>query len=138
MNLTISRQAIDDAIRHAQELAPIESCGYMSGTTQLIRRYIPMTNIDQSSDHFTFDPKEQFQAMKAARADGETLLVVVHSHPVTPPRLSAEDIRLFNDSAMNYLVVSLRNPTPEYTMFRLNKFGAGTLELTTVALTLHD
>jgi len=34
-------------------------------------------------------------------------VAVYHSHPVTPARMSAEDIRLANDPTMVYLIYSL-------------------------------
>jgi proteasome lid subunit RPN8/RPN11 len=93
-----------------------------------------MTNVDNSPDHFSFDPKEQFQAVKSARSAGETLQVVVHSHPVTPARLSAEDIRLFNDPQMIYLIVSLKDTIPTTNAFRVFKPEPGVVDIQPVVI----
>jgi proteasome lid subunit RPN8/RPN11 len=65
-----------------------------------------MTNVDHSPEHFSFDPKEQFQAVKRARSLGLELVGVYHSHPATPARMSNEDIRLANDVSLRYLIYS--------------------------------
>ena len=132
--IQVPQSVIDAYVAHAISLAPIESCGYIAGNANQMTRYIAMTNIDQSPEHFTFDPKEQFQAVKSARAAGETLQVVVHSHPVTPARLSAEDIRLFNDPNMIYLIVSLKESVPAYNAFRVRKLNPGVVEIDSVPI----
>ena len=66
-----------------------------------------MTNIDNEPDHFSFEPKEQFAAVKDARNQGLSLMAVYHSHPETPARPSQEDLRLLKDPNMIYVIVSL-------------------------------
>lgn len=123
MRPTILIQALpyERMIAHCRDGLPMEACGYLGGKEGEISHCFPLTNIDASSDHFAFDPKEQFATMKQARALGINLLGVFHSHPETPARLSAEDIRLFNDPAMHYWVVSCLNSTPEVGAFMLQK-----------------
>lgn len=87
--------------------APLEACGYAAGANGEIREILPLTNIDKSAEHYSLDPKEQFAALKTARAKGLSLLGVYHSHPATPARMSAEDIRLANDPDTLYLILSL-------------------------------
>ncbi len=132
--IRILRSVVDDMIAHARSLVPVESCGYIAGTSTQMTRYIVMTNVDNSPDHFSFDPKEQFQAVKSVRSTGETLQVVVHSHPVTPARLSAEDIRLFNDPQMIYLIVSLKEEPPIYNSFRVFKPEPGIVDIQPVVI----
>lgn len=132
--IQVPLSVVDAYVAHAISLAPIESCGYIAGNASQMTRYIEMTNVDHSPEHFSFDPKEQFQAMKSARAAGETLQVVVHSHPVTPARLSAEDIRLFNDPNMIYLIVSLKESVPAYNAFRVRKPVPGVVEIDSVPI----
>ena len=105
--LTIPNEIYDQMIDHAKSIAPIESCGYLGGKEDEITTFYQMTNTDNSPEHFTFDPKEQFQVVKQARNKGEDLLAVYHSHPASPARLSAEDIKLFNDPNPVYIIVSL-------------------------------
>jgi len=146
--LQIPVAVYDEMVAHAQQNMPLEACGYLAGVhkvsapaqvvennavTKVLRpvdevkpdavvtSFIPMTNIDKSPEHFTFDPKEQFAAIKQVRQTDESLLVVYHSHPETPARLSAEDVRLFNDPNMIYVIVSLAAATPEVKAYTVRK-----------------
>jgi proteasome lid subunit RPN8/RPN11 len=121
MSLSLPKSIYKELVAHAQSLAPIESCGYLSGTGTTVTTFYPMTNIDNSPEHFTFDPKEQFKVLKEARNKGEGLIAVYHSHPASPARLSEEDIRLFNDSQMVYIIVSLLLDKPDVKAFKVNK-----------------
>ena len=113
-------------IDHAKSIAPIESCGYLSGKDS-VEKFYPMTNIDQSPEHFTFDPKEQFSVLKEARKEGQSLLAVYHSHPASPARLSQEDIRLFNDPNTVYIIVSLMPGVEDVKAFKVIKSGGEVL-----------
>ncbi len=87
--------------------APLEACGYLAGNDGVVTRCYPMANADQSETHFSFDPEEQFRVLKKARAKGLALIAVYHSHPATPARPSAEDIRLAYDPGLYYVIASL-------------------------------
>ena len=121
---------------HALSIAPIESCGYLAGKDGVVTTFYPMTNIDNSPEHFSFDPKEQFQVVKKARAAKESLLAVYHSHPESPARLSEEDIRLFNDSDPVYLIVSLADQLPVMQGFKVFKENEHNIEIINVKLTI--
>jgi proteasome lid subunit RPN8/RPN11 len=68
-----------------------------------------MTNVENSSNHFMMEPKEQFAVVKEIRSAGLEILAIYHSHPETPARPSAEDIRLALTPDVIYLIVSLRD-----------------------------
>lgn len=119
--LQIPSAIYDAMVAHAKQNMPLEACGYLAGEAPSATVFIPMTNIDKSPEHFTFDPKEQFAAIKQVRQSGESLLAVYHSHPETPARLSAEDVRLFNDPNMIYVIVSLAAAIPEVKAYRVRK-----------------
>ncbi len=106
LSLELQKELIALALRDS----PIETCGYISGIEDEIKEVIPLTNIDHSPEHFSFDPGEQFTAVKEARAKGYQLIGVYHSHPASPARLSQEDLRLANDPRLYYLIISLLNP----------------------------
>lgn len=110
MKLNLPVRLGAELIRLARQESPIETCGYLAGENGEVREVIPLTNIDQSPEHFSFDPREQFQAVKEARAKGYELIGVYHSHPASPARLSEEDLRLLNDPRVYYVIVSLLNP----------------------------
>jgi proteasome lid subunit RPN8/RPN11 len=105
--LRITRKLADIVINHACAGFPLEVCGIMGGTKGVVASIFRMTNTDQSNEHFTMDPKEQFAAMKEIRARGEEMLAIYHSHPESPARPSAEDIRLALTPGVSYIIVSL-------------------------------
>ena len=119
--IEIQKTVIDEMIAHAQSLTPVESCGYLGGTNGQITHLFKMTNVDNSPEHFTFDPKEQFKVVKEARNAGLTVMGVYHSHPASPARLSEEDLRLLNDPNMTYIIVSLHQEKPDVKAFRIAK-----------------
>ena len=100
---TIYRQIVD----LAQAEATIETCGYLGGNGGHVKAIFPMRNMDRSAEHFSFDPEEQFAVLDKARGLNVELIAVFHSHPETPARMSAEDIRWANDTNVLYLIYSL-------------------------------
>ena len=121
--MKIKRELVKAMIVHSEELNPVESCGYLAGKDNELLKFYPMTNIDNSPEHFSFDPKEQFKVMKEARNDGLRLMSVYHSHPESPARLSEEDLRLLNDPSMVYIIVSLLEKKPDVKGYKVSKQG---------------
>jgi len=117
--MKIKKNIIDKIIAHAQKGAPIEVCGYLASQNGVINRHFELTNIDESEEHFSFDPKEQFVAVKAAREEGLDLGAVYHSHPATPARPSQEDIRLAYDPQISYVIVSLADGQADVKSFKI-------------------
>ncbi|AFN74116.1 Mov34/MPN/PAD-1 family protein [Melioribacter roseus P3M-2] len=107
--ISIPKKIIEKIAEHAKRDYPIEACGYLTGKDGVVSDIIKMTNTDKSNEHFSFDPNEQFQAVKYARSRGESLIAVYHSHPETPARMSKEDIRLANDVNMKYIIYSVKD-----------------------------
>lgn len=105
--MTIPENVIQELIQQAQQDAPNESCGYLLGKDDVVTENYWMENIDHSPEHFTFAPKDQFAALKYARANGLRILANWHSHPASPSRPSQEDLRLANDPAIRYAILSL-------------------------------
>lgn len=105
--IKIPKTIIEKIIEHSKIDFPIEACGYLIGNDDTVIDIIKMTNTDKSNEHFTFDPKEQFNAVKYARQKGAKLIAVYHSHPASPARMSQEDIRFANDTSMKYLIYSV-------------------------------
>jgi len=110
---------IDGMINQAKDELPDETCGLLGGIGNLVLKQIPMTNTDHSPEHFSFDPAEQFQALRSARNEGLELIANYHSHPSTPSRPSVEDIRLAYDPNILYLIVSLAGEIPVIKAFRI-------------------
>ena len=120
MNFTITEIAYQSILAQAQKDAPIESCGYLLGPDkETATENYPMTNIDHSEEHFSFDPREQFAAVKYARQNGLVIVGNWHSHPASPSRPSAEDIRLAFDPNILYFILSLAGPQPVFNAFAI-------------------
>lgn len=113
--ISLPRSIRDEIARQAETELPNECCGYLAGTRSnadiTVSMRVPMTNVAASPEHFSFDPKEQFAAVRAARTEGLELVANYHSHPETPARMSREDTRLANDTATAYLIYSVADGT---------------------------
>ncbi len=107
--MQIRPNIIEEIIAQAKKDAPIESCGYLLGNDDVVTENYWMENIDHSSEHFTFAPKDQMAALKYARSKGLKILANWHSHPASPSRPSEEDKRLALDPRIRYVIVSLFN-----------------------------
>jgi len=108
--LHLNKETMAGIVAHARGELPFEACGYLAEKDGVARTFLAMANTDKAADHFSMDPAEQFAAIKAMRAGGETLRAVYHSHPETPARPSAEDIRLAFDPQVSYVIISLADP----------------------------
>ncbi|MEW6701953.1 MAG: M67 family metallopeptidase [Bacteroidota bacterium] len=115
----IPKSIINKIAEHGKKDYPLEACGYLIGNDETVTDVIYMTNIDKSNEHFSFDPKEQFRAVKYARAKNGSLIAVYHSHPDSHARMSNEDLRLANDTSMKYLIFSV--PDNDLRCFVINK-----------------
>ena len=118
--ITITPEAYNSVLSQALKDRPNESCGYLLGTDkETVTENYPMTNIDFSGEHFSFDPKEQFAALNYARKNGLKIIGNWHSHPQTPSRPSEEDIRLAYDKNILYFILSLKDTEPDFNAFRI-------------------
>jgi proteasome lid subunit RPN8/RPN11 len=107
--LQIPNDIFEQMLKQAKAEAPIEACGVLAGKSGVVERFYKMTNVDQSSDHFMMEPKEQFKVVKDIRSAGLEMLAICHSHPTTPARPSKEDIRLALMPDVTHVIVSLQN-----------------------------
>lgn len=119
--ITIPQSIIDAIVLQAHSELPNEACGLLAGKDAVVEKSFALTNIDASPDHFSFDPAEQFQSLKAARKEGLGILANYHSHPSTPSRPSQEDIRLAFDPDILYLILSLAKEVPVLKAFRIQE-----------------
>jgi len=117
--LRIHKRILEDMLAHAREELPIEACGYLAGNDGVVTARYEMKNIDNSSEHFSFDVQEQFSVMKDARSKGLVLLAVYHSHPATRARPSEEDIKLAVDPGVSYVIASLAGNKEEVKSYKI-------------------
>jgi proteasome lid subunit RPN8/RPN11 len=110
--ITLDKSDYEKILAHANEWLPSEACGLIGGEIKengdkVVRKVYLLTNIDNSNEHFSMDPKEQLAAVKDMRANGFVPLGNWHSHPETPSRPSDEDKRLAYDKTASYMILSL-------------------------------
>jgi|ERR1035437_6273365 proteasome lid subunit RPN8/RPN11 len=122
--ITIKKDLLNQIIAHAKKDLPNEACGYLAGNDDVVTYSYQLTNVDHSPEHFSFDPSEQFTAVKDARSKGLQILANYHSHPETPSRPSQEDIRLAYDPEIGYVIISLATAEPVVKSFRISNGSA--------------
>ena len=107
----IYKSHYDEIIDYSMAKLPNEACGLLAGSVKNQEKHVEkvyfLRNTDESPEHFSMDPKEQFAAVKDMRVNGWVLLGNFHSHPATPARPSREDIRLAFDPSKSYTILSL-------------------------------
>ena len=121
--MKIMKSVVKELISHAKKDAPVEACGYLAARDGVATHAYRLTNTDRSNEHFSFDPKEQFAALKDARLRGLELCGVYHSHPASPARPSEEDKRLSQDPTMEYVIISLVSGKEDVRAFRIARAG---------------
>src|SRR3972149_184452 len=117
--IRITEDVIAAITSHAKNDLPNEACGYLAGRNGIITKCYPLTNIEASPEHFSFDPAEQFATLKSARMEELEIIANYHSHPETPARPSQEDIRLAYDPNIFYIIVSLAGGQINLNAFRI-------------------
>ena len=113
--LFLTKSDYEKMLAHCKEGLPNEACGLIGGVVEGEKQYVKkvylLTNMDESNEHFSMDPKEQLAAVKD-----------FHSHPESPSRPSEEDKRLAYDSKANYLILSLMEAdNPVLNAFRVDE-----------------
>ncbi|MFZ5800304.1 MAG: M67 family metallopeptidase [Candidatus Omnitrophota bacterium] len=119
MSLKITQAICNQLVALAKQSSPIEAGGYLAAKEGMVVAVYALTNVERSEEHFSFDPKEQFAALRESRAKGLELCAVFHSHPTSPARPSAEDIALAYDPNMLYVIVSLAEGREDIKAFRI-------------------
>jgi proteasome lid subunit RPN8/RPN11 len=123
--LNLSPELWNEMIAHARSCLPNEACGLLAGDLageeKTIRGVYCLKNPDQSPEHFSIAPEDQFRVISEIRKKGWTLLGNFHSHPATPARPSPEDIRLAFDPSLSYVIISLENSAPILKSFRIRQ-----------------
>lgn len=110
-------------LHHACACLPEEACGLLAGRLEgeeaWVEKVYLLENADHSPTHFTLSPESQLRAILDMRQRGLAPLGNWHSHPETPSRPSAEDIRLAPDPSARYLILSLAEKEPVLRAFRI-------------------
>ena len=138
--LKLKKEDYEKILDHCRKGLPNESCGLLGGTIEddvkTIEKVYLLTNIDESNEHFSMDPKEQLSAIKDIRQNGYQMIGNFHSHPESPSRPSEEDKRLAFDPNIEYLILSLMDvENPVLKAFGVDKEKNVTVNCEMVAAT---
>jgi len=119
--LKITGQVLEHLLSHSRKSAPNEACGYLAEQSGIVVQAFPLANVAHAPDRFRMDPAEQFRTVREMRDQGLKLRAVYHSHPETPARPSAEDIRCAVDPHISYLIISLSDCRQPIRSFRIQQ-----------------
>ncbi len=85
--LKISSKDIDLIKSELEANKPYEACGVLVGTingsTALVEKALPVTNVKRTRRSFELDPKEHYNAWNEAGKNGMEIVGVYHTHPVS-------------------------------------------------------
>jgi proteasome lid subunit RPN8/RPN11 len=122
----MTRAQRDAIVRHAEQDAPNECCGYLSARDGVVQEVFPVENPRASPYGYELPPK----ALLAANdLDDEGFDVgVFHSHPRSPAEPSQTDINLAHYPHWTYLIVSLANGGGDAADLRAWKIADGRVD----------
>jgi proteasome lid subunit RPN8/RPN11 len=107
-SVILPRQLVNQILHLAQSSPDIEVCGLISAKNGRPYRCLPIANIsDQPQRLFSMDEKQQIQALRRMRVQGEQLFGIFHSHPHSPATPSSTDLDEAGYPNALYLIVSL-------------------------------
>jgi proteasome lid subunit RPN8/RPN11 len=110
----------DEIVAHARAEAPQEACGLLAGRAASATRVIRCRNAHPTPvTRYAIDPREQLRAFRDMEANGEELVAIYHSHPITQPYPSPTDRAEAHYPDAFYVLVSLRDATPELRAYRV-------------------
>ena len=116
-----TRRAVLDAIvAHARAAAPLECCGLLIGSGDLIDEAHPVENVRRSPVAFEVDPAGHFDAIRKARSSRRSVIGAYHSHPASAPVPSATDVREASDPHLLHVIVSLAQREPDVRAWRIS------------------
>jgi [CysO sulfur-carrier protein]-S-L-cysteine hydrolase len=123
--LVLPRVVYDEIVDHMLTGYPLEACGLLvgqpsdDGGTAAVR-FVPSANVAASALMYTIDPKVHLRAEREADDDDLAVIGVVHSHTHTDPFPSPTDVAAAPDPTWDYVIVSLRDPSPALRSYRIN------------------
>lgn len=133
LDVKIQKAVYDELIRAAEASAPNEACGIVAGRGDCGTDFYAMTNADASPVHFSMIPAEQFDAVRDIRKNGLSMLGIFHSHPLTPARMSDEDLHLALTPGVIHIIMSLASPDgPVIRGYEVDDEGTKEIEVTIV------
>jgi Predicted metal-dependent protease of the PAD1/JAB1 superfamily len=118
--MQIRAAVLDAVIDHARQDAPLECCGLLLGTGELIDECVRTRNVRESETTYLIDPSEHFATVRRARREGRAILGAYHSHLKSPAVPSPTDLTEAHYTELLYLIVSLADAgAPDVRGYRL-------------------
>ena len=116
---------VDAIVRHAMEASPHECCGVLLGTAELVDESWRARNLDERpATRFLLDPRDYFNALRAARSRGVDVVGFYHSHPrsaATPSPSDLKEAAAAGDQL--HIIVGLGGLEPEVRAFHFSPDG---------------
>ena len=110
----------DEIVAHARAEAPRECCGLVAGRDGRPTELFRLTNLEPGTDLYRIDDAELYRVYRQLEDRGEEILVIYHSHPVSPAYPSRTDVSLAFWSDAYYVICSLAGPgAPVLRAFRI-------------------
>ena len=120
--ITITREVVEEMIKHAIEEYPRECCGMLAGKNQTINRLFKTKNNAESKDLYELDPLDQVKAFEEIDRLSLKLLGIYHSHPDHPCYPSGLDrSQAFYPDTAFFIISLLDYQQPEIKAFRIEK-----------------
>jgi len=113
--LEITRELVDQIVRHARADHPDEACGVIAGPVGSGKpeRFIAMTNAARSPTFYEFDSGDLLKLYREMDDRDEEPVVIYHSHTATEAYPSRTDISLAAEPGAHYVLVSTRQTGAE-------------------------
>ncbi|MDD5424177.1 MAG: M67 family metallopeptidase [Candidatus Omnitrophica bacterium] len=119
MSISLKRSDLEDIIGHARKAFPGEACGFLAGKENMVSKVYRMVNAGQGTMSYSVSIKDQLEATRRMRAEGDDMIGIYHSHPDSRPYPSSKDIRMALHPGCSYLIISLMGGAPEVRSFRI-------------------
>lgn len=119
MSLKISKTLLDQIFKQAIDGKPYEICGVGGGRGDEVLKVYPTDNEKKSEVAYMVDGKQLLRAMKDIDAQKWDMNLIYHSHPATVAYPSQTDISLAHYPDSYYMIVSLKDGTPQPRVFKI-------------------
>lgn len=102
--IQLGHEAWERIVAHARADAPLECCGLLVGSGDVVVRAVPTRNLDASRVRYTLDPQAYLAAERDGRETGQGVIGAYHSHPSAAPVPSATDLAEGVDAPFVYVI----------------------------------
>lgn len=131
----LPRTLVNRILTHAQQAPDNEVCGLIGTDGEQTPTLYPINNVASDTQTlFQMDPKEQIDAMRKMREQGERLFAIYHSHPHASGLPSSKDLAQASYPDALYLIISLNT----IGVLEMRGFYIRNSDVQEVELEVHD